>query len=103
MVPFAAGIRRTQRAHARVRSTVAKRLIETANGVVVVRNGKQVVGRPAIVKAMRPYADHAALGHLLDLVICHLLPFADHDWIKPSVVWPGAGHDVEILDLFLLV
>ena len=73
----------------------AESLVEAADGVVAVGGVEHVVRRPAIVESVRPDARHAALGHLLDFDVGHLLPLVDHDRIEPRVVRAHAGRRVE--------
>src|SRR5260370_13268793 len=77
-VPLATGVRRAKRADARIGAAIAEGLVETADGVVVVSDGEEIVGGPAVVKTVSPYADDAALGHLFNFVIGHLLPLAHY-------------------------
>ena len=97
-IPLATGVGRAKRADAGIGTAIAKGLVETANGVVIVGDGKQIVGGPAVIEAVRPHADDAALGHFLNFVMGHLLPLADDDGIQPGIVGAGAGHDVKIRD-----
>ena len=78
-----------------VGAAVAERLVEAADRVVAVGDIEHVVRRPAVVEAVRPDAGHAALRHLLDLVIGERLPLVDDDRIEPRVVRTGAGRGVE--------
>src|SRR5439155_19801761 len=58
-IPLATGIGRAQRADASVGAAIAKGFVETAERAVIVGDGQQRVGIPAVVKAVRPYADDA--------------------------------------------
>ena len=95
-IPFTTGVRRTKGADTSIGAAIAEGFVEAANGVVIVSDGEQIIGRPAVVKTVSPDADDAALGHLLNFVIGHLLPFTDDDGIEPGVVRTSAGHDVQI-------
>src|SRR2546421_233550 len=95
-VPFATRVGRTKHSNARVGAAIAESFVETADGIVIVGDGEEIVGSPAVVEAVSPDADDAALGHLLNFVIGHLLPLSDDDGVEPGVVRTSAGHDVEI-------
>ena len=78
-----------------VGDAVAERLVETADCVVPIGDVEHVVRRPAVIKAVRPNAGHAALGHLFNFVIREQVPLIDHDGIEPRVVWTSSGRGVK--------
>ena len=79
----------------RIGNAIAERLVEAANRVMTVCNVEHIVRRPAIIEAMRPHPRHAALSHLFDFVIGEQIPFIDHDWIEPGIVWTSPGRGVK--------
>ncbi len=100
-IPLATGVGRTKQADAGIGAAIAESFVEATDGVVIVSDGEKIVGSPSVVKAVSPDANDAALGHLFNFVIGHLLPFADDDGIEPGIVRTGTGHDVKIGDGFV--
>src|SRR5262249_21934215 len=59
----------------RFRHQVSVRFVETANGIVTVRNPEHIVGRPAVIESLSPDTGQSFLGQNLHFVVGHPLPF----------------------------
>ncbi len=56
---------------------------------------EHVVGRPAIIEAVRPHSGQPAARELHDLLIGEGVPFVDDDRVELVVVRAGSGAGVE--------
>ncbi len=97
-VPLAGGLPPGQLALFGVRDGVAEGLVEAPDAAPQVGDPDQVVGRPAVVEAVRPHARHAAPGQLVDFGVGQVVPLVDGDGIDVFVVGAEARGGVEVGD-----
>ena len=76
------------------RSSISKRLVQTADAVVRRRHEHEIAGRPRIEVSVREDAGHPEPRHLLHVVPADHLPLVGEKRIEPGVVGPIADRIV---------
>src|SRR5690606_33898133 len=84
-----------RRTHFIVVRPVALHFVETANGVLCVRNEEHVVWCPPVVETVRPHPGHTALGEFKHVVLCKLPPLGNRNGVDGWIVRTRARRRVE--------